>query len=254
MKEVLEESCGIYCIENKIDNKKYIGKSTVKIKYRINNHVKKLNNNNHENKHLQRAWNKYGEENFYFWVVIVCKKEDLSKQEKFFINKYKSNDKNFGYNLTDGGEGIITSRKRVILEETKLKISNSLKGKRSGSLNGFYGKKHRKESILKISIAKKEYHKNLSEEEKEKINKNLEKGRGKSFWTNETYIKLSLKSSGENSGTNKLLETEVIEILKSEKTMRELSEMYNVTIGTISRIKSGKRWSYLKERHPELYE
>lgn len=52
---------GIYCIENTINQKKYIGKS-VHIKKRWVDHKRNLNTNNGiENARFQHAWDKYGE-------------------------------------------------------------------------------------------------------------------------------------------------------------------------------------------------
>lgn len=49
-----EKICGIYCIENLVNNKKYIGQS-VDIINRKQNHFSKLKNKHHENQYLQNA-------------------------------------------------------------------------------------------------------------------------------------------------------------------------------------------------------
>lgn len=49
--------CGIYCIENILNDRKYIGQS-VDIQMRFYGHKSKLNRNIHDNQHLQFAWNK----------------------------------------------------------------------------------------------------------------------------------------------------------------------------------------------------
>lgn len=56
-------TCGIYCIRNKINNNKYIGQS-VNIEKRFETHKHFLNKNSHHNRHLRRAWDKYGEHSF----------------------------------------------------------------------------------------------------------------------------------------------------------------------------------------------
>ncbi|MEG7697747.1 GIY-YIG nuclease family protein, partial [Listeria monocytogenes] len=61
----LNENCslekpGIYFIKNTINNKMYIGSSTMKIYKRVQHHYSELKRDNHKNKHLQNAWNKYG--------------------------------------------------------------------------------------------------------------------------------------------------------------------------------------------------
>jgi hypothetical protein len=62
---------GIYEIRNKINNHKYIG-SSVNIKSRFNKHKNQLKRNRHHNIYLQRAWNKYGKENFEFIILEEC--------------------------------------------------------------------------------------------------------------------------------------------------------------------------------------
>lgn len=62
---------GIYRIINTLDNKFYIGNS-VNIYSRWGLHKHLLNNNKHGSIKLQRAWNKYGEQNFRFEIIELC--------------------------------------------------------------------------------------------------------------------------------------------------------------------------------------
>ena len=64
----LEES-GVYKIYNSINGHYYIGSTKMKIRLRLNNHLQALRRNVHKNMHLQRAWNKYGEKSFIFFVL-----------------------------------------------------------------------------------------------------------------------------------------------------------------------------------------
>lgn len=98
-----ERICGIYCINNIINNKKYIGQS-ININKRWKSHISALNNNRHYNFHLQQAWNKYGSKNFEFNVIEICDKSLLNEREVYWIEKFNSLE--LGYNATMGGDNL----------------------------------------------------------------------------------------------------------------------------------------------------
>ncbi|MBC5667289.1 GIY-YIG nuclease family protein [Eubacterium sp. BX4] len=114
---------GIYCIENIINNKKYIGQS-VNIEDRWRHHINELKRNEHDNKYLQRSYNKYGLDNFKFYILEQCNQKDLDDKEIYWITKldtYKN-----GFNLTKGGSGI---KNWTPSDEYKKKISKIVSGK-----------------------------------------------------------------------------------------------------------------------------
>lgn len=91
---------GIYTITNVKNNKMYIG-STISFTDRWKHHRNALNRGNHDNSHLQRAWNKYGEEAFLFEILEECAKEELIENEKFWSQWLCGmNGKKSLYNLT----------------------------------------------------------------------------------------------------------------------------------------------------------
>lgn len=243
---------GIYCIENKINGKKYIGKYIGVIKYRISDHISKLNKKKHHNKYLQRAWDKYGKENFNFYVIGIFDKENLNNKEKYYIRKFKTKNIKYGYNLTDGGDGGNANKGRKFSDSHRKNISKSKSGKTISKDNPFFGKKHSEETKLIISNKAKLRYKNLSKKEK-KIMEGRLTNRGKSFWTDETYKKLKKYGSEKRILFSKVSEKQAIGILKSNLPYKKISKKYNISMATISRIKNGKRWSNLKERFPELY-
>lgn len=79
---------GIYCIINVKNNKRYIG-SSKNIRLRLQSHKSLLKNNHHENRVLQRSWNKYGENNFNYYILEKCEEQDLLIREQFYIDTLK---------------------------------------------------------------------------------------------------------------------------------------------------------------------
>ena len=115
---------GVYEILNKSDNKRYIGSSVV-IENRKAQHFAYLRGNYHPNKHLQSAFNKYGEENFEFTVIEHCDEVAVLDREKHYISIFSALDDKFGYNLApEPGCGFRGFRWS---DESKFKLSNSLK-------------------------------------------------------------------------------------------------------------------------------
>lgn len=78
----------IYQIRNILNNKIYIG-STKNLRKRKIRHLRDLNKSCHHCIYLQRAYNKYGVENFVFEVLEECDNNDLFTKEKEWIDKLK---------------------------------------------------------------------------------------------------------------------------------------------------------------------
>jgi group I intron endonuclease len=112
----------IYGIHNTITDKWYIGKTTKHVDERFTEHKTGLIKSRHTNKHLQSSYNKHGMDAFKFVPLGSARHEiELNELEKIFISFYNSFEN--GYNLTTGGDGGWSHK-----EETKTKISNTLKG------------------------------------------------------------------------------------------------------------------------------
>lgn len=159
------QKSGVYCIENIKNNKKYIGQS-VDVYDRWRKHKSELNGNIHFNNYLQNSWNKYGKDNFKFYVLEFCGIDMLDTLEIYYIDLYKTLNRNNGYNLTSGG-----AYNKQYSVETREKISQALKGHEvtpetrmkirknhadvSGKNNGMYGKNHTEEAKKRVSEANK---------------------------------------------------------------------------------------------------
>jgi len=109
----------IYCVHCISTGKKYIGQTTQILEKRINRHFCDSEKTDY---HFHRAIRKYGEENFIFGVVEECNLEELNSKEMYWIDKY--NTFGNGYNSDTGG-----LNGRLLSEDTKEKISNSLKNR-----------------------------------------------------------------------------------------------------------------------------
>lgn len=174
--ETLKKLSGIYCIENLSTNKKYIGQS-INVYERYFKHKNELKNNNHHNTYLQNAWNKYGSDDFKFYVLEYCPVEELDEREKYYIQTYNTEDRDIGYNLKSGGQygGSVLSeesRRKISASNKKYYINNpearnarresaksywsniEVRTLRSGSGASMYGKKHTEETKKKISEAR----------------------------------------------------------------------------------------------------
>ena len=111
--------CGIYCIENLINNKKYIGLSK-DIERRWLEHRSELRRGDHINACLQKAWEKYGESAFKFRIIELCSEEHLCERECYYIQTYHTLSHENGYNLTTGGDGTAIGRPVIALLTRKI--------------------------------------------------------------------------------------------------------------------------------------
>jgi group I intron endonuclease len=93
----------IYCITNKINQKKYIGKTLNTVENRWKEHLKVYKCRKYEKRALYDAMNKYGVNNFECETIGEFPDNILEEMEQKFIKEY--NTYHYGYNLTIGGDG-----------------------------------------------------------------------------------------------------------------------------------------------------
>lgn len=174
----------IYKITNTVNNKVYIGQTVQTVEERYQKHL--FEARQHTNRYLYDAMNHYGYDKFNIEAIEVCNDEFLDAREKYWISYYKSNDRCFGYNMTEGGGGgntfarLSPERQQQLREKaskrlTGVKQPKELVEKRVASLRG---RKLTEEHRQRLSKIHKERFKNLpgtrlgattSEETKQKI-------------------------------------------------------------------------------------
>lgn len=139
---------GIYKWTNKLTNDIYIGQSVDLSKrfiryFNMSYFVRSLNR---ETLIISRALIKYGYSNFQLEVLEYCDIADLTEREQYYLDKLnpkynilKIAGSSLGYKLT---------------EETKAKISKSLKGIYVGEKSALYGRTHSEETKALMALNK----------------------------------------------------------------------------------------------------
>lgn len=117
------KTCGVYMITCNASGKRYIGSAKI-IWRRWLAHKSLLKRKIHRNLHLQHAFSKYGEMSFEISIVEKCDEKMIIERETFWIEKYQTFNKDFGYNQEP-------PCKSVMSEETKEKIRLALTGMKS---------------------------------------------------------------------------------------------------------------------------
>ena len=86
----MKNQTGIYEIINTVNGKRYIGQAS-NFAERWKRHISALRLGKHKNRHLQSAWNKYGEAAFKFLPILTCAKtkEMLCFYEQQLLDKVK---------------------------------------------------------------------------------------------------------------------------------------------------------------------
>ncbi|MCP1159471.1 GIY-YIG nuclease family protein [Bacillus infantis] len=241
---------GIYIIKNNLNEKVYIG-SSKEIPTRIRTHIRKLRKNQHQNFHLQNAWNKYGESSFSISTVEIIKDIDnLIEREQYWVDFYNACNDSYGYNLIPpkaGGE---------VSEEMSLILSERMKGNPWGLI------KLDEEKVMQIKkilqVFKRVYMEDIA-----KLygvtRTSIEKIRDNEMWASvklpndfklpsdiENKIKLAISSHR----LHRLLDYEVKEIKlllrDTQLYNHEIGEMYKVKQSTISNIKNRNIWAHIK--------
>lgn len=227
---------GIYGIRNKLNSKLYIGKTMVNFGDRWDCHKGQLRGNYHDNKHLQNAWNKYGEDNFEFFIIHDCidgeNVDRVNQLEIEYIQKYRASGMNL-YNISPGGDGGAFLGKHLS-DETKRKIGEK-------NRVNMTGRKASNTTKAKMSASQKKRYDNWSEEDRLAWGQKVGvKNKGRK-WTEEQRHKMK----GNKNGATLTLD-QVIEIRrlyeKEGRTFSEIAKMMGINRTTVYNIATYRRW------------
>lgn len=235
--------CGVYKITNDINGKVYIGQS-INVKARWKDHEHSLNRKDSRCTLLQRAWNKYGEENFSFEILELCPEDMLDSVEIKYINLYDSH--NNGYNIEPGG-----NKNKHLSEETKKKIGDANRGKkrtdeerrkmseaRAGEKNAMFGRRHTKAAKNKMSKAKKGKPGHPRSAETRKAISQANKGK---LISDETRKKLSESHKGKIPSNKILKPVYCVELNKIFDTPSDAAKELSINSGNIMSCCKGDR-------------
>jgi len=206
----------IYKITNKINNKIYIGSSN-NFRNRWKNHTNSLNRNVHENDHLQKAWNKYGKDNFEFNIILLCEEFELLKYEQWYLD----NVIRFGIDYNIAKFAGAPMRGAVFTKEHRKKLSEARIGKTLS-----------KETKHKMSVSRIG-------------NKNPMYGK-----TRSDGVKKSIRDANKKLSIEQVREIHKIHNNKTI-THNKLGEIFNTSRENITNILNGNRW---KDVYKEVYD
>ena len=241
---------GIYQIVNRINSKRYIG-SSVRLLGRKKRHFSELDCNIHHSQALQRAWNKYGKENFDFLILEYCEPCNLLEREQYYIDTLLPE-----YNICKIAGNCLGVKHTEETKEKRGKLLKKIwKEKNLDTPHCKQNRQKKKDSNNIIRQAKELRNKQIIEDIKsgmrqdiiaEKYNLSpsvITQLKKKSNIIIETVVR-----KGSNNNFSKLNEQQVREIkklLQNRVRQREIADLYNVTVRTIKAIKSGQNWSHI---------
>lgn len=263
---------GVYLILNTTNGKGYVGSSN-DIKNRIRGHKLRLKNGNHHNIYLQKSYSKYGKDSFIYTILeFIDDITLLTKKELEWILRLKTNNPDYGYNMTlpnedhPNGIGKHSEQTKELLRRIRYKNKygktteedyqewrNNIEIKKS--------KVHKKVKLdttvvvidyltglkilegdsprdisNKLNIPYKKIIAVLNEENKTKNGKPTLSYKGYKFIYKRNYSENLNYSKPKYKNTNKiiLLFDNELNFLKEYSNMNELSEELNINYGTLA--------------------
>lgn len=199
---------GVYAIRNTVNDKHYIGSASVSLKTRWYAHKKMLRDRKHFNRHLQSAWDKYGEESFEFLVLLRIQPNRCLEIEQYYIDYHWCMKSCYNLSPTAGSQlGIKRS------DETRARMSEAIKK----SVTEESRRKTRERNRSRIVTDESRARMSASHKGKKHTEEHKAKLRGRKA-SAETRAKMSNSSKGHKRFTDD------VKIRKSIATKKRLSE------------------------------
>lgn len=247
---------GIYrilCIPNKHF---YVGR-TMKFDKRVKDHLRELRKGEHKNQRLQHCFNKYGEENIKFDLIIPLPDDEYIHREveQMMIDEVIHMEECLNINETAGGGCVVpmTEERKHKIRLTKIGERNPLYGKKrvefAKKISGLMkGRILSEETKRKISESHKG--KELSEEHKEKLRKAL------SGSNNPQYG----KKSGDHPASKAIVQIDMdtLEVIAEYQSVKDVERLYGYDSSSVTKVCKGKLkqiygffWSYKEDFNNE---
>lgn len=223
---------GIYKLTNLINGKIYIGQSTD-----LERRRKKFfsfSTWHYAGEAINNARKKYNDEEYWNYEIleIVDDESLLNEKEIFYIEQYHTNAKEFGYNLTNGGDGIEAYQHT---DEAKEKIRQYM------LINcPWRGKKRSDEHIEKLKKSLKGrdniWNKGKHWDEDFKVK---DSERMKKLWKDEEYRKRQIESHAGKPNIHSMKQIDIFDdngnYIKTVESVKECQEFFNVSKATFYR-------------------
>jgi len=194
---------GVYKIVHSQSGGHYIG-SAIDILQRLRTHRYHLNRRTHHSIKLQRAWNKYGAENFVFEILLHCDPKNCLMYEQIALDYYKPE-----YNICKvAGSNLGTKRSQQTIDKLR-QAKLGMKNPRYGKPGTRIGYKLDKTAREKLSIAH-----------------------------------IGIQTGENNPASKLTVEQvrSIRQMLNNGYSCASLGKLFNVAARTISRIKHRKIW------------
>lgn len=187
----------IYITTNMVNGKRYIGQK----KFEEGTNLYRWKSYLGSGTTLKRAIKKYGKDNFHRDIIDVAYSEkELNNKEKHYINIYDAINSDDYYNIAEGGrKDPFAGKTDEEILEIRRKASESLSKVNKGENHPNFGKKTKEETKIKISKSLKG--RPLSEERKKNISLGLKRRNNKNKFN--LNVRNFSTSKAENSSRSK---------------------------------------------------